>query len=106
VTIAARPIRAPFFFLRRAVLNTVTGTRGEDTAVREIARAHLGRYRDLLTERLTEAGVADPAPVARQLLLLIEGVTMVTTIDRDDTAGADARAAATALIDGAIRESR
>jgi AcrR family transcriptional regulator len=88
------------------VMNTVIDTRGEQAAVREIARAHLGRYRALLAERLAEAGVAEPAPVARQLLLLIEGVTMVTTIDGDSSAGADARAAAGALVDAAIGKPR
>jgi AcrR family transcriptional regulator len=85
------------------VLNTMIDTRGEQADVRAIAREHLGRYRDLLAERLAEAGVAAPEPLARQLLLLIEGVTMVTTVDGDDAAGADAHAAARALIDAAAR---
>ncbi|HEX4226122.1 MAG TPA: TetR/AcrR family transcriptional regulator [Pseudonocardiaceae bacterium] len=88
------------------VLNTVIDTRGDQDGVRAIAREHLKRYRDLLEERLAEAGVAEPAPVARQLLLLIEGVTMVTTIDGDNSAGADARAAALALIEAAARKDR
>lgn len=84
-----------------AVLNTVIDTRGDQDGVRTIAREHLNRYRRLLTERLVEAGVSTPEPLARQLLLLIEGVTMVTTVDGDDAAGEDARAAARLLIESA-----
>ncbi len=83
------------------VLNTMIDTRGEQEGVRAIAREHLRRYRDLLEERLVEAGVEHPGMLSRQLLLLIEGVTMVTTVDGDDGAGADARAAASALIEAA-----
>jgi AcrR family transcriptional regulator len=85
-----------------AVLNTVIDTRGDQEGVRTIAREHLRRYRDLLTERLVEAGATHPEPLARQLLLLIEGVTMVTTVDGDDAAGDDARAAARQLIESAV----
>jgi AcrR family transcriptional regulator len=83
------------------VLNTMIDTRGDQEGVRAIAREHLKRYRDLLEERLIEAGVTHPGLLSRQLLLLIEGVTMVTTVDGDDSAGADARAAASALIEAA-----
>lgn len=83
------------------VLNTMIDTRGDQEGVRAIAREHLRRYRDLLEERLVEAGVEQPGMLSRQLLLLIEGVTMVTTVDGDDSAGADARAAASALIEAA-----
>ena len=86
------------------VLNTVIDTRGDQEGVRRIAREHLRRYRDLLTERLAEAGVAEPEPLARQLLLLIEGVTMVTTVDGNNTAGDDARAAAKLLIETALHK--
>jgi AcrR family transcriptional regulator len=80
-----------------AVINTITDTRG-DPGVAAIARRHLVRYRDLLTTRLVEAGVADPGPLANQLLLLIEGASVVTAIDGNPRAGHDARQAARALL--------
>ncbi|HEY0573850.1 MAG TPA: TetR/AcrR family transcriptional regulator [Pseudonocardia sp.] len=83
-----------------AVVNTVTDTRA-DPRTAAIARRHLTRYRGLLERRLHEAGLADtgdPAALARQLLLLIEGASVVTAIDGDPAAGTDARAAAERLL--------
>src|SRR5439155_23198524 len=79
-----------------AVVNTVTDMRA-DPAVAAIARRHLARYRELLETRLSEVGVSDPEPLARQLLLLIEGASVVATIDGAG-GGADARAAAVTLL--------
>jgi len=84
-----------------AVINYATDTRGEATA-REIAHAHLARYRQLLERLSAEAGVREPDSLARQLLLLIEGATVVTQIDGDGGAGLDARAAAEALLAAAL----
>ena len=82
-----------------AVINTVTDTRAEP-GIAAIARRHLVRYRTLLEDRLHEAGVtgAPAATLARQLLLLIEGASVVTAIDGEPGAGVDARAAAAALL--------
>ncbi|WP_024804224.1 TetR/AcrR family transcriptional regulator [Nocardia sp. BMG51109] len=88
-----------------AVINYAADSRGGQT-VHEITRRHLARYRQLLERLLTEAGVSAPGPPARQLLLLIEGATVVTQIDGDGAAGADARAAAEALLDAAGRPQR
>jgi AcrR family transcriptional regulator len=79
------------------VLNTVTDTRA-DPAVAAIARRHLARYRELLTARAAQAGLDDAPALARQLLLLIEGASVVTTIDGTADAGADARLAAQRLM--------
>jgi AcrR family transcriptional regulator len=81
------------------VVNTVTDTRA-DPAIAAIARRHLTRYRDLLTTRAEQAGAdpADAAALARQLLLLIEGASVVTTIDETSAAGDDARHAAETLM--------
>lgn len=84
-----------------AVVNYAADSRGGPSA-RDITRGHLARYRKLLEQLLSEAGVRDPAPVARQLLLLVEGATVVTQIDGDGGAGADARAAAEILLDAAL----
>lgn len=82
------------------VINTVTDTRA-DPRTAAIARRHLTRYRDLLSSRLREVGLpphADLDALARQLLLLIEGASVITTIDGSPAAGADARAAAKSLL--------
>lgn len=85
-----------------AVANAVTDTRGAQPAVREIARAHLARYRDLLTTLLTEAGSGDPDGLARALLLLIEGSLLVGAVDGGPQAGIDARRTAELLLDASI----
>jgi AcrR family transcriptional regulator len=79
------------------VLNTVTDTR-PDPAVAAIARRHLTRYRELLTARANQAGLPDAPVLARQLLLLIEGASVVTSIDGTAAAGLDARRAAEVLM--------
>ena len=80
-----------------AVINTIVDTRA-DPAIAAIARAHLTRYRELLAQRSREAGVPDPDATARQLLLLIEGASVVTAIDGSTEAGLDARHAADRLL--------
>ena len=84
------------------VLNTASDTRGKPEVVGELARAHLSRYRELLTERIAELQPTPPEPsaLAHQLLLLIEGATVLTAIDGPDIsrAATDARAAAATLV--------
>lgn len=84
------------------VVNTVTDTRAEP-AVAVVARQHLARYRELLEARAGEAGVADPGRLARQLLVLIEGASVIATIEGIPDSGADALAAANALLSAASR---
>jgi AcrR family transcriptional regulator len=79
------------------VVNTVTDTRA-DPAVAAIARRHLARYLDLLETRARQAGLQDAPALARQLLLLIEGASVVTSIEGTPDAGADARRAAGQLL--------
>ncbi|KAA2254079.1 TetR/AcrR family transcriptional regulator [Solihabitans fulvus] len=74
-----------------AMVNAAADTRGDGVAVLGLTRGHLARYRVLLERCLLEAGVAEPSAPARQLLILIEGATVVSSIDADDTAGPDAR---------------
>ena len=83
-----------------AIVNGVTDTRA-DPEVAAIARTHLHRYRDLLEDRLSSLDVKDPAALARRLLLLIEGASVVVTIEGTTDAGADARAAAATLLTAA-----
>lgn len=79
------------------VVNTVTDTRA-DPAIAVIARRHLARYRQMLETRLVQAGVTPPEALARQLLLLIEGASVVSTIEGSSDSGADARRAAEQLL--------
>ncbi|WP_067816055.1 TetR/AcrR family transcriptional regulator [Actinomadura kijaniata] len=68
-----------------------------------IATRHLGRHLDLLTAIADRAGAADPAALGRQLLLLLEGATVVADHLAAPGAAGDARDAALALLDGAAR---
>jgi hypothetical protein len=78
--------------------------RGSDSEAGELARKHIARIRDLFRRLCDEAGVANPASVADQLVLLLEGAIMLCmTRAAEDPAG-DARAAAAALLKATRRE--
>lgn len=81
------------------VVNTSSDVRGAGGPVQGLARAFLDRYRALLEDRLSAAGVLDPPMLARQLLLLIEGATVVSAIDGGQQTGREARRAAETLLD-------
>ncbi|MGP3960584.1 TetR/AcrR family transcriptional regulator [Nonomuraea sp. 3N208] len=69
-----------------------------DDAVRAITTRHLDRYVDLLTGIAARAGAADPGALGRQLLMLVEGATIVAAHHGTaDTAG-QARTAALTLL--------
>jgi AcrR family transcriptional regulator len=70
-----------------------------------IARRHLGRYLDLFTGLAARAGAADPATLGRQLLMLLEGATVVA--DRLGAAGSapGARDAALTLLRSAVPQT-
>lgn len=85
-----------------AVVNAAVETRAKDGPVRDLPRRHLARYRELLEELLREADAEQPEVLARRLLVLIEGATVVTSIDGDGTAGQDARAIAEILLRSAL----
>lgn len=68
-----------------------------DDPPRAVAVRHLGRYLDLLTGISTRAGAADPQVLARQLLMLLEGATVLA--DHHDTDGRTAAYAKQAALD-------
>jgi AcrR family transcriptional regulator len=71
---------------------------------RTAADRHLGRYRALLVDIAQRAGVSEPALLGRQLLILLEGATVVADHhDPDGRAAEDAKQAALALLDRAAR---
>jgi AcrR family transcriptional regulator len=62
--------------------------------------------RKLFTDLAREAGVADPAELARQLHLLYDGAGVSARMDRDPSAATTARAAAAALFDAAAKDAQ
>jgi AcrR family transcriptional regulator len=88
-----------------AVMNAVVDTRGDAGLARELAREHLARYLALLRQCLVEAGVAEPTVLARQLLVLIEGATVINAVEADRRFGADTRKIVELLLDSAIAAS-
>lgn len=66
-----------------------------------VAVRHLARHLGLLREIAARAGAADPDVLARQLLMLIEGATVVADHLGGDGVARDAREAALALLRGA-----
>ncbi|MGW2156631.1 TetR/AcrR family transcriptional regulator [Nonomuraea sp. NPDC001699] len=69
--------------------------------VRAITARHLDRYLELLTGIAERAGAADPRLLGRQLLMLVEGATVVAA-HHDSTDAADqARQAALTLLSAA-----
>lgn len=62
--------------------------------------SHRRRARDrLLCELAAEAACPHPEQTARQLLILLEGATIVAALTGDPQSAADARAAARALLE-------
>jgi AcrR family transcriptional regulator len=88
-----------------AVMNAVVDTRGDAGSARELAREHLVRYLVLLRRCLVEAGVAEPTVLARQLLVLIEGATVINAVEADRRFGADTRKIVELLLDSALAAS-
>jgi AcrR family transcriptional regulator len=83
-----------------AIVNAAT-QRHADPAYAAAGR-HLGRYLDLLSGIAKRAGAADPARLGRQLLVLLEGATVVADHhDPDRTAAEDAKRAALTLLEHA-----
>ncbi|MFC0040256.1 TetR/AcrR family transcriptional regulator [Actinomadura rayongensis] len=75
----------------------------EGSSAERATRNYRVWLRGLFTGFATEAGVADPAGLARQLHLLYDGASLAAGLDGDPTAAAAARTAAVALIDTAPR---
>ncbi|MEO3792429.1 TetR/AcrR family transcriptional regulator [Nonomuraea sp. B10E15] len=72
-------------------------------AVRAITRRHLDRYLELLTGIADRAGAAQPHLLGRQLLMLVEGATVVAAHQDGTGAGEHARQAALTLLSAAAR---
>ncbi|ROO87047.1 TetR family transcriptional regulator [Actinocorallia herbida] len=84
-----------------AMVNAAAQHHAED--VRALTARHLDRYLALLTDLAVRAGAAAPATLGRQLLMLVEGATVVAAHQGSPGAAADAKAAALALLGAATR---
>lgn len=71
--------------------------------VRGITARHLDRYLELLTGIADRAGAADPQRLARQLLMLVEGATVIADHHDHTRAGEHACQAALTLLAAARR---
>ena len=65
---------------------------------RQVAEAFKAGCRELLEGLCGELGINDPARLARQLHLLMEGALVLAFLERDPTSATDARDAAEILI--------
>ncbi|MEU6715055.1 TetR/AcrR family transcriptional regulator [Nonomuraea sp. NPDC046802] len=74
-------------------------------AVRAITARHLDGYLDLLTGIADRAGAADPHVLGRQLLMLVEGATVVAAHQDAADSGEHARQAAFTLLSASSRTS-
>lgn len=81
-----------------AIVNAATEAGAEDAGVRRLAAVHLGRLRDLLTTLAADAGADNPESTGRELLILLEGATVVAALAGDRAAAADARRLARELL--------
>lgn len=74
--------------------------------VQSIVHKHKRDFIDRLGRTAAEAGAADPITLGRQLAVLLEGASALTTTLNDPTPMRDARAAAELLIDAAVIVSK
>ena len=84
------------------MMNAATEDRGQDGAPRRLARDHLAFYRELFERLLTKAGARDPGTTARQLVVVLEGATLISAVDQDPGLGAEARVIVETLLDSAL----
>jgi AcrR family transcriptional regulator len=82
-----------------AMVNAAAQHRVE--AVRAITARHLDRYLELLTGIATRAGATDPHALGRQLLMLVEGATIVAEHHGAASTDGHARRAALTLLSAA-----
>ena len=74
--------------------------------IEQAADSYRGWIRGLLTDLAEQAGVADPAALARQLHLIYDGGSLSARMDHDPAAAVISRATAEALLDAAPKVER
>jgi AcrR family transcriptional regulator len=81
-----------------AIVNAATQSLAPSSPARQVAPNHLGHLRDLLTNLAADAGAREPALAGRQLLILLEGATVVAALTGDADAATDARELARSVL--------
>jgi len=76
----------------------IVNAAGESPTARRVAHDHLGRHRELLTALAADTATPDPALAGRQLLILLEGATVVAALAGDLDAAGDARCLAETIL--------
>jgi AcrR family transcriptional regulator len=74
-----------------AIVNAATQSPAPRSPARQVAPKHLRRLLDLLTTLAADAGAHEPAVAGRQLLILLEGATVIAALTGDAHAATDAR---------------
>lgn len=74
---------------------------GQLNAARPFAQAHGQRLEQYFETQASEAGLHDPTGLATQLVMLLEGASVVVLVKGDTKAAALAKSAAASLIAGA-----
>jgi AcrR family transcriptional regulator len=81
-----------------AIVNAAAEARAGEGAPTRLARSHLAGYREFLVGELEVADVADADLLVSQLLILIEGATLVGAIEREPGMATAARRVAEQLL--------
>jgi AcrR family transcriptional regulator len=81
-----------------AIVNAAAENPAPDGPARRVARDHLGRHLALLTALAADTDAPDAQLAGRQLLILLEGATVVAALAGDLDAATDARRLARTLL--------
>src|SRR5258706_12204973 len=77
-----------------------------ESAARSVCNESRAWLRGLFIDLVKDAGAADPESLAEQLLILYDGASVATRMDRDTNAATSARAAAALMLDAAIARAK
>ena len=81
-----------------AIVNAAPQNPAPDGPARRVARNHLARHLELLTALAAQTDATDPPLVGRQLLILLEGATVIAALTGDAGAASDAQHLARTLL--------
>jgi AcrR family transcriptional regulator len=89
---------------RGCAFNRASAEAQPDSAAYEVPRTYRRWLRGYLTELAASAGAAEPDVLARQIHLLYDGAMTARSLDDDADVAAAVKAAAAALLEGALRD--
>jgi AcrR family transcriptional regulator len=87
---------------RGCAIVAATTEAADGSLIGKAAEAYRAEMLALLTDLARAAGVANPARLGRQLQLVYDGAGVAARMDHDTSIARSARAAAAALLDGAL----